>query len=386
MVASRRMQPPGPPAAEASATQADRAFVARAARIGITGVVVAAAVLAVFFVLKAALTPLAAAFLLAYLVDPVIDRCEELGIGRRTAILLVLAPLGVLVLAFLLLVIPSIAREGVDLAERMPHYLERVVTEVVPAVESRLGIQLPHTLEEVLGEMRGAETQILTRVGEFLRTSVATVTGTVSALVGLLVIPILAYYLLADFDTLLARTEEWIPPRYRDYVRDKVQVTDRLISGFVRGQLLVAAVLGVLYSLGFTVIGIDLALGVGLLAGVCALVPYLGSAVAVLTSSALCLLEFGIDGHLLAVLGWYVAVQTFEGFVLTPRVMSGSVGLHPALVIVALLIGGDLFGFLGLLIAVPLAAVLKVFVHELLDAYRRSSLFGGEPPGSEPAA
>jgi predicted PurR-regulated permease PerM len=381
------MVPPGPPASEASAAQADRAFVARAARIGITGLVAVAALLALFFVLRAALTPLAAAFLIAYLVDPVIDRFERLGIGRRMSILLVLAPLGVGVLAFLLFVIPSIAREGAELAQRLPGYLERVVTEFVPALEARLGIQLPHTLDEVLGDLRGGEAQILTRLGEFLKSSLATVTGTVSALVGLFVIPVLAYYMLVEFDALLARAEAWIPPRYRAYVRDKAQVADRLISGFVRGQLLVAAVLGLLYALGFGVIGIDLAIGVGLLAGVCALVPYLGSVVAVLSSSVLCILEFGFDGHLLAVFGWYVAVQSFEGFVLTPRVMSGSVGLHPALVIVALLIGGDLFGFLGLLIAVPLAAVLKVFAAELLGAYRRSALFGGaEPPDPEPSA
>jgi predicted PurR-regulated permease PerM len=380
------MPPPGPPSASRddvqSATQADRAFVARAARIGIVSAVTAAALLAAFFVLRAALTPLAAAFLLAYLVDPLIDRVEALGIGRRTAILLVLAPLGLLLLGFLLFVIPGLAREAAELAQRMPGYLERIVTQGVPAIEARLGIELPHTLQDVLGELRGSEAKLLTRFGELLRTSLVTVTGTVTALVGLLVIPVLAYYMLAEFDSLLASAESSIPPRYREYVRDKVRVADRLISGFVRGQLLVAAVLGALYAAGFAVIGVDLALGVGLLAGVCALVPYLGSAVAVLTSSTLCVLEFGLDWHLGAVLGWYVAVQTFEGFVLTPRVMSGSVGLHPALVIVALLIGGDLFGFLGLLIAVPVAAVLKVFVRELLDAYRHSGIFEEPAPPS----
>ena len=371
-------RPPAPESAEASATQ-DRAFVTRAARIGIIGAIGAAAVFALLYVLKAALTPLAAAFLIAYLVDPLIDRLAALGLGRRLAILLVLAPLGLLFFGFLLLVVPNLAREVAELAQRMPGYLERLATDLLPALESRLGLDLPDTLGAVMGQLRGLEGELLTQLGNLLKTSVATLTGTVSALVGLVVIPVLAYYLLVKFDDLLELAEAWIPPRYRDYVRNKARVTDRLISGFVRGQLLVAAVLGVLYAVGFLVIGIDLAIGVGLLAGVCALVPYLGSVVAVLTSSVLCVLEFGLDGHLLAVLGWYVTVQVFEGYVLTPRVMSGSVGLHPALVIVALLIGGDLFGFLGLLIAVPLAAVLKVFVAELLELYRHSSLFDDTP-------
>ncbi|HEX2486034.1 MAG TPA: AI-2E family transporter, partial [Myxococcota bacterium] len=114
-------------------------------------------------------------------------------------------------------------------------------------------------------------------------------------------------------------------------------------------------------------------------------VPYLGGAVAVVASSVLCILEFGIDWHLAATLGWYVLVQTFEGFLLTPRIVGESVGLHPAVVIVALLIGGDLFGFLGLLVAVPLAAVAKVFVDEGLDLYRRSSFFRGDAPPREGA-
>jgi predicted PurR-regulated permease PerM len=198
--------------------------------------------------------------------------------------------------------------------------------------------------------------------------------------VGLLVIPILAYYLLVEFDRLVHRVGQWVPHRQRAYVIEKARNTDRLISGFLRGQLLVAGILGVLYAVGFGAIGIDLAIGVGLLAGVMALVPYLGNVVAVSVASLLCVLEFGFDWHLLAVLGWYAAVQNLEGFVLTPRIVGGSVGLHPAAVIVALLIGADLFGFLGLLIAVPVAAVVKVFVDELLEAYRSSALLQGNAP------
>jgi predicted PurR-regulated permease PerM len=166
-----------------------------------------------------------------------------------------------------------------------------------------------------------------------------------------------------------------VPPRHRRYVFDRVRRIDALVSGFLRGQLLVAATLGLLYAVGFQLIGVDLAIGVGLLAGAMALVPYLGNIVALGTAGTLCILEFGFDAHLLAVLGWYVVVQNLEGFVLTPRIVGHRVGLHPAVVIVALLIGGDLFGFLGLLIAVPAAAVVKVFTDDALEAYRESGLF-----------
>jgi predicted PurR-regulated permease PerM len=369
----------------ASAAQSDRDFVARSARWGIVGLAVAGAIFGLLYVLKAALTPLAAAFVIAYLLDPLIDRLERLGVRRRFGILLVLGIAGVAVFAVLLLGIPRLVRELSSLAESMPFYLERLVTVVVPQLEARLGVQLPGTLEELLGDLRGLELTALGAFRDLLLGTLSTLTGTLGTLIGLLVIPILAYYLLGEFDQVMGRVGLWIPRRQRAYVIEKARTADRLISGFLRGQLLVAAILGALYALGFGAIGIDLAIGVGLLGGVMALVPYLGSAVAVSVSSLLCVLEFGFDWHLAAVLGWYVFVQNLEGFVLTPRIVGGSVGLHPAAVIVALLIGGDLFGFLGLLIAVPGAAVVKVFVDELLEAYRRSSLLReSEPAAPEP--
>jgi predicted PurR-regulated permease PerM len=370
--------PIGAPPPEESREERDREFVVRAARWGIVAAAAVGGLFLLLWVLKAALTPLAAAFVIAYLLDPLIDWFEEHRVRRSFAIFLLLGLVGGGVLVFLLFVIPRLVAEMSALADQMPIYLERFVTEFVPAVERRLGIDLPETLDGVLGELRGAELTLLGTLRDLLAGTVKTLTGTLGIVVGLLVIPILAYYLLVQFDDVVARIGEWVPPRHRDYVFEKARTIDRLVSGFLRGQMLVAASLGVLYAVGFSVIGIDLAIGVGLLAGVMALVPYLGNIVALGTATVLCVLKFGVDGHLLAVLGWYVVVQNLEGFVLTPRIVGSSVGLHPAAVIVALLIGGDLFGFLGLLIAVPIAAVVKVFVGEAALAYRRSSLYRGD--------
>ncbi|HEX2484324.1 MAG TPA: AI-2E family transporter, partial [Myxococcota bacterium] len=313
---------PAQPAAERdpafSTTQGDRDFVVRAVRQAIVIVLVGAGVFALLFVLKAALTPLAAAFVTAYLLDPLIDRLERRGLNRRGAILLVLGVLGVAVALLILYGVPGLVRETYELAQRLPAYLERLVVVGVPAFEQRFGVELPTTLEDLLGRLRGSESVLLARLADVLTGALATLTGTVSAVVGALVVPILAYYLLADFDDLLRRSADWIPPRHRAYVVEKARTANRLISGFLRGQLTVAAVLGVLYAIGYSAIGIDLAIGVGIVGGVLSLVPYLGGAVAVVASSVLCILEFGIDWHLAATLGWYVLVQTFEGFLLTP--------------------------------------------------------------------
>lgn len=357
----------------------DRLFLTRAARHAVVGGIVVAVVFALLWVLDAALTPLAAAFVIAYLLDPLIDRFERRGVARSVAIFVLLALFGLALFAVVLVVVPKLQREIVALAERMPGYLERFATVVIPQIEARLGAQLPHTVEDAIARVRAGEIPLpFDAIRDLVARTLGAVFGTVSSLVGLLVIPILAYYLLVEFDDLVARLARWIPPRQRGYVMEKAQTVDRLVSGFLRGQLLVAAALGVLYAVGFSVIGVDLAIGVGLLAGALALVPYLGNLVAVGTASLLVLLEFGLDWRFGAVIGWYAVVQMIEGFVLTPRVVGQSVGLHPALVILALLIGGDLFGFLGLLVAVPAAAVVKVFAEELFELYHGSALFDAD--------
>jgi predicted PurR-regulated permease PerM len=155
---------------------------------------------------------------------------------------------------------------------------------------------------------------------------------------------------------------------------------DVLISGFIRGQLTVCLLLGVLFAVGFTVIGIDLAVVIGVVSGLLAIIPYVGGAVAFGAAAGMALLQYGVDVHLALVVGWYFLVQWLEGFVLTPKIVGGNLGMHPVTVIVALLIGGDLLGFVGLLIAVPLAAVLQVFLQDGVAAYRRSSLYGQPEP------
>ena len=284
--------------------ESDREFVARAARRAIVGGVALAVLLGLLWVLKAALTPLAAAFVIAYLLDPIIDRFEARRVRRSLAIFLLLLLVGGLVFGGLLFVLPRLQREVAELAERMPVYLERIQTVAIPEIERRFGLQLPHTLGDVVARIRSGEIPLpLDAMRGFLRRLLTSVTGTLSSLIGLLVIPILAYYLLVEFDSIVARLGQWIPPRHRAYVFEKLRTVDRLVSSFLRGQLHVAASLGVLYAIGFAVIGIDLAIGVGLLAGVMALVPYLGNVVALGSATALCILQFGVDWHLAAVLG-----------------------------------------------------------------------------------
>ena len=355
----------------------DRAFIERSLRLAIIAAAVLAVAMGVLWVLKGALTPLVAALVIAYLFDPLIDGFEARGVARRAAILIVLAGMGVFFLAVAFFLIPTMQREITALSANLPSALGDGLARLAPRLEEQFGITLPHSIRQAVEEFRAGELQIpLEAVRGLLERLLRGVTGTVGALVSLVLIPVLAYYLLVEFDRIRLAVLDLVPRAYQERVVVQATRVNALVSGFIRGQLTVCLVLGVLYALGFAMIGIDLAVVIGVVSGLLAIIPYVGGAVAIAAAAGMALLEFGVDVHLALVIGWYLLVQGLEGFVLTPKIVGGSLGMHPVTVIVALLIGGDLLGFLGLLIAVPLAAVVQVFLQDLVAMYRQSPLYG----------
>ncbi len=360
---------------------ADRAFIERSVRIGIVGALVLAVVLGTLWVLKGALTPLVAALVIAYLFDPLIDRFEARGIARSVAILILLAGIGIALFGVAFFLIPAMQRDVAALAENLPTALRDGLSGLGPRLQEQFGITLPRSIADAIETLRSGEFEIpLDAIRGLLERVVTGVTGTVGALVSLLLIPVLAYYMLVEFDRIRLAVLDLVPRDYQEMVATEAARVDVLISGFIRGQLTVCLLLGILYAVGFTVIGIDLAIVIGVASGLLAIIPYVGGAVALTAAAGMALLQYGVDIHLALVVGWYFLVQGLEGFVLTPKIVGGSLGMHPVTVIVALLIGGDLLGFLGLLIAVPLAAVVQVFLQDLVTAYRSSSVYSAPEP------
>jgi len=364
-------EPPG-----GGGASADRAFIERAVRIGIVGALVLAIVVAALWVLKGALTPLVVAWVIAYLLDPLIDRFEARGVPRGAAILLLLAVSGVVLVATALLLVPQIQRDLATVSQELPGYLDRTLSSLAPLLREHLGIAVPDSVRGAVEAVRSGEVPIpLEAARNLLERAIATLTGTVGALVSLVLIPVLAYYLLVEFDRIRAAVLDLVPRGYQPRVARDAARVDRLVASFIRGQLTICLILGVLLAAGFTAIGVDLAIPIGIVSGALAIIPYAGGAAALLLASGMCVLEFGVDFHLLLVLGWYAVVQSLEGYVLTPRILGGSLGMHPVTVILALLIGGDLLGFLGLMVAVPLAAIAQVFLQDAVAAYRGSALY-----------
>jgi len=362
----------------------DRAFIERAVRVGIIAAIALVVLLLAAWVLKGALTPLAVALGLAYLLDPLIDRFEARRIPRGAAIGILLLLSGIALFAFAFFVVPMMQREIAALSKRLPEYVNATLGSVAPALQERFGISLPTSLREGLEALRSGDFRVPLEAARGLLGRLAHgITGTVGAVASLLIIPVLAYYLLVEFDRIRFAVLGLVPRDYQPLVSEQAARVDRLVSGFIRGQLIVCLIQGVLYAAGFAVIGIDLALVIGAVAGALAIIPYVGGAVAFVTASGMCILQYGFEIHLVLVIGWYLVVQGLEGLVLTPRIVGGSIGMHPVAVIIALMIGADLLGFLGLLIAVPLAAVIQVFAVDLLAVYRRSAFYGGAAAAEE---
>lgn len=356
------------------AAREDRAFIARAVRIAITVAATLLALLALLYVLQGALTPLALALAAAYLLDPIVMRLKGWGVPRSIGILVPMLGGVVLLALFAFVVVPAIVSQLAELVQLLPAYLTAVLDWAIPRIEA-LGIQVPATWTEAFHALR--EQFDVSRLGEIFTRLLSGLAGGLGSIVGLLVIPVITYYMLAEFPAVKAGTVALIPPRYRDDVLSRWTKVHELLSGFLRGQLTVCAILAVLYTLGFWVLDVPMAMLIGLVSGAIAFIPYIGSATALVLATALCLMEHGAGVRLLGVGVWYVLVQNLEGWVLTPRIVGGSVGMHPATVIVALLIGGNLLGFLGLIVAVPVAALVQVFVRELVEWYRSSELYTG---------
>jgi len=362
----------------------DRDFIARSIRLGIVLAAAIAVLLALLWLLKSALTPLAVAFVFAYLLDPLIDWFEARKIPRPVAISVFFALSGGIALVTLFFLVPKLYQEIGSLAERLPGYFDSALAAISPRLESWFGITIPSSFREGLDSLRSGGISLpLESLRKLIERTVHSVTGRLGSLIALLVVPVIAYYALVEFDRIKSWFLELVPVQYQQPVQSKMAMINDLVSGFIRGQLIVALLIGILYAIGFSIIGIDMAIGIGMIAGMLGIIPYVGSAVALALATGLCVLKFGVELHLFLVIGWYAIVQTLEGLVLTPRIVGRSVGIHPVAVIVGLLIGGDLLGFLGLIVAVPITAIIQVFVKELLEAYRGSPLYSGAtgPPG-----
>lgn len=341
------------------------------------------------------LTPFAVSGGLAYLGDPLVDRFERLRFfkwraNRTVAVTLVFILISLVLTLILLIVIPLLISQLQQLVQNAPAVAEWLVNTAVPWVETKLGFDLVSVEPEVLFEKasnywREAGTAVLGVLGTVSRGGQAAIHWVLN----LVLIPVVTFYLLRDWDKLIAGIRRLLPRAIEPTVSQVAHEIDEVLGAFIRGQLLVMTGLGLIYALGLWAVGLDLAFVIGMGAGLLSIVPYLGTFVGVLAAVIAVLFQYGDLWHLVLVLLVFGVGQSAESMFLTPVLVGDRIGLHPVTVIFAVLAGGQLFGFLGILLALPAAAALNVLVKHINDRYRASSLYTraprGESDGGPPA-
>jgi len=321
------------------------------------------------YLLAPVLMPFLVGALLAYLGQPLVAGLTRRRLPRVVAVLAVFALFIAAVTALLLFLIPTIQHQIASFTQRLPRYLDWLQHEALPWVESVTGAELALDMET----LRQALVAHWQEMGGWLKASVAYVMQSglriVGWLVSLVLIPVVTFYLLLDWDRLLARIAALFPAAYRPRLRQLALETDAVLGGFLRGQFSVMLALAAFYSAGLWLIGLDLALPIGIAAGLLSFVPYLGFLTGLVAAGIGAWVQFQ-DAHMLL---WVAALfglgQALEGLVLTPRLVGERTGLHPVAVIFAVMAGGQLFGFTGVLLALPVAAVLKVWLRHLHEYY-----------------
>jgi predicted PurR-regulated permease PerM len=329
------------------------------------------------YLLAPVLTPFMIAAILAYVGDPLVDRLETYKLPRTLAVIvvfIVLTLVGVLVLLFLL---PLLQDQLVILGNKIPGYFDVVQREVVPWLNSHFGLGLQLDSETLKSSLQSHWKE----AGSLARTLAGYIThsGALLAawLANVVLIPVVTFYLLRDWDILVARVREMLPRKSEPVVSQLARSTNEVLGAFLRGQLLVMLALATIYSVGLWIAGLDLAFLIGLLAGLVSFVPYLGFIVGIVAAGLAAVLQFHDALHLLYVAIVFAIGQAMEGMVLTPLLVGDRIGLHPVAVIFAVLAGGQLFGFLGVLLALPAAAVIAVVLRYLHGRYKDSSLYSG---------
>lgn len=313
------------------------------------------------------------AAILAYALLPIVDRLHGAKIPRTLGVLLVALVGAGLVTLLVLLLAPMVAEQLAKLPDAVRHSWAQA-----QALWDRMQERLPPVIAENLERIRSwAREQIQGAApeGTTLTSWATAAAGGVTAVASAVIfVPIFVFLMLRSYHPFVASLRGMVPPRWRDRFDLRGAQADGVLSGFVRGQLLVALIIGCLYALGFTLVGVPLGLVVGLLAGLGELIPYVGGAVALLLASLLALAG-GQPSDVLWVVAIFVAVQLLEGGLISPWIVGRRARLGPGVVIVALAVGGELFGFIGLLAAVPAAALLKVAGRAAVDAYRATPFF-----------
>lgn len=336
--------------------------------------------LLLIYLLAPVLTPFIMAAFLAYLGDPLVDRLEAYKLSRTLAVGIVFSIIFLVLILVLVLLMPMLESQLSYLFRSLPAHLIWVQQELLPSLAARFNLNPEafnlDAMRESISQQWSAGGSIVLKVFQSISNSSIAI---MLWLANLVLVPVVTFYLLRDWDLLVARIHELLPRSKEPVIKKLAMESDLVLAAFLRGQFMVMIVLGIVYSVGLKIVGLELALLIGMTAGLVSFVPYLGFIVGIVTACVAMLLQTQDIMQLWPIFIVFGIGQALEGMLLTPLLVGDKIGLHPVAVIFAVLAGGQLFGFVGILLALPVAAIIAVMLRHLHQQYLTSSLYDANP-------
>jgi predicted PurR-regulated permease PerM len=335
------------------------------------------ALFAFLFAIKSILLPFVLGILTAYFLDPAADRLERLKLSRTTATSIITACFFITVGLLCLLIVPLIGEQFSGLLSSLPGYAAQFEQEIAPEIQAFIGMLPADQMDrakEAVANFSGVMVKWLTDVAGNLFASGMAFINLLSLM---LITPLVTFYLLRDWDKVVSHVDNLLPRKHEHTIREQLVIIDNTLAGFIRGQLNVCFILAAFYAIGLSVVGLKFGIVIGLITGLLAIVPYLGFALGFITGMAVAFFQFGDFGAMIAVLVVFMIGQVLESYILTPKLVGEKVGLHPVWIIFAMLAGGALFGFVGVLLAIPVAAILGVLLRFGTERYLESRYYHG---------
>jgi hypothetical protein len=329
-----------------------------------------------FYVLRSVLLPFVAGIIIGYLLDPFTTKLQKAGVKNRAlATVLVMLLVFIILTPALALLIGVIDEQVGRFLSAVPEYAANFAKRIEPffiELQDKFpGLQADKVREYIRGNLANS----MKLAGSVMQKLVSGGFALVNLLSLLLITPVVAFYMLRDWHSFLGNVDELLPEKYKDTIRNLAKQIDRILAGFIRGQLSVCVLLGTFYASGLYLVGLELGVLVGFIAGLISFIPYVGSISGFVVSMGIALAQFDSWGPIAQVVAVFMVGQFIEGNFLTPKLVGDNVGLHPVWVMFALLAGGVLLGFLGLMIAVPVAAIIGVLIRYAIEQYKESSLY-----------
>ncbi len=337
-----------------------------------------ALIIAFLTIISDILLPFIVGILVAYFLDPAADKLEKAGLSRTSATFVITLLFFFIIAISVAILLPILYDQSINLANKIPHYIEILQSEYGKKIDGLVSIIDPNAVDKAKEAATDLSGYILKFAGKMVTGVWESGVAFLNLLSLIFISPVVSFYLLRDWDKVMNKADNLLPREYSKTIREQLTLINETLAGYIRGQSNVCLLLGIFYAIGLSIVGLDFGLFIGLATGILAFIPFVGLFIGMATGIGVAYFQFGGDFQSIGmVVGVFVIGQFIEGNFVTPKLVGDKVGLHPVWIIFGLLAGGSLFGFTGILLAVPVTAVIGVLVRFMIDEYMHGSLYKG---------